>query len=152
MLLRIFFSYLALNIFFLFSAADTRAQDSNDSDVIILDDASLPWNAGKEPQKARNNLARIIYDRNEFALSENDKLAIKSMVNIQGTGNFNMVIKSYSSIRKTEQKAREAALRRVEELQRYLRLIGYNIDNAKIKVYGASQNEQNLDYIDIDKL
>ena len=127
-------------------------ENISDNDVIVLDDKSLPWASNKEPEKSDDNILRLKFERNKFYLSENDRIALRLILNKYDGSDFEVKVKSFSSLRKSEAKAREAALRRVLELRKFIEEEGHKFNKAIVKIYGSDNNDSNIDYIDIDKL
>lgn len=122
-------------------------------DVIVLDHKSIPWDAKADPQKNDNNLIRIKYTKESVSLSDDDRLALNSMLKIANQNNIKQVrVKSFASQEENPQLTRQKALNRVISLKEELTKIGFDFNtNAEIVIYPSVSKGGN-DYIDIDKM
>lgn len=143
-----FLILLSLSLFLLAAPAIAETEEE---EVIILDEEALPWVSDKEAPKSNLNLIRIKFNKGQKDLSEEDEKAVEAMLKILGDPDQRIKIKSYANDGAGDQKSREMAMQRMLNLRQSLIDAGFDISNANFFAFGSKGNKQNLDYIDIDK-
>ncbi|MDX1949183.1 MAG: hypothetical protein SFT90_01630 [Rickettsiales bacterium] len=129
-----------------------EVKEEEKKDVIIADTKDFEWDTKPEPQKNDNNLMRISFSKNNVKLSNDDVLALSSMLRLAEQNKTNhMKIKSFASVEDSPQKTRQKAILRVLELKEELQKNNFNFDKmADVFIY-PSVTKVGGDYIDIDK-
>lgn len=123
--------------------------------VLTVQEEELPWLVQKkEPTKNQNNLIRLKFEPSQESLSNDDKTALKSVVNrMLKDFNSKAILKSYATLRgENAIRARQAALRRVLEIRKFLEENGVDFKRFTVQTMGDQENSYGQDYIDIDRL